>query len=122
MSEGSKIGKFDFSGLSNDPAFSPSKTRTKSADKTKIAQQANLASKQSGFDTSRNDTQTEEETLGQIDGRVLRRTDRTELISLKVTPKVKATLDENMFNLRAKSRGHALEILLDYWLSRNSIS
>ena len=119
MSNDEKIGKFDFSGLSNDPAFSPSKAGQKSADKTKIAEQANLASAQSGFATSNRNTEIKSANVAPIDGRVLRRTDRTELISLKVTPQVKARLDDNMFNLRAKSRGHALEILLEYWLSKN---
>ncbi len=101
MNEKRGIADFDLSGFVEDtpkPRVVDKKTTTKAAQK---------AAADSGF-IARTTPKDKRNEL---------KTDRQRGISLKVTELLPDRLDSVLHDLRADSRGHALELLLEHWLA-----
>ena len=107
MRDNKKLGAFDFGEAVKDPTFQPERTTRTTQEKKIISRNSIEMARESEFKTPVEKS---------IDGRHLRQTNRTRLISLKVEPSVPAKLDSILEGLGADSRGHAVEILVERWL------
>lgn len=101
MSQKRGIADFDLSGFVDD------QPEPRVVDRDAATKAAQKAAADSGFTTRTTPK----------DKRNARKTDRQRGISLKVTEDLPDRLDAVLHDLRADSRGHALELLLEHWLA-----